>query len=334
MKRHVYICTCLVFLLTSTFLNTQTNATPADVEVAADCVPFNSRPVRHPIDTSCGLEGNAPATKPMGQEQNRRKNNLCATGTLTNVSLDTLGRLHQAVVTAHGFSFGSDSALNQNTSRGALERIQTLDAHGRRVVLGEGKVVRLQAFVLEAKHDDIPLLDRRFRGEGVNCKDLTPEGNDIHIALVESADLVERFRGGDRRVECGSVTAEIIPHLRPATWNRFDSHPRTSPDPSINGLPVQGLEVRLTGQLFFDASHDPANCKAPRRRSSWEIHPVYTIEVKDGNNFISFDEWASRQTEPERNIRPVRGGTRVTRAPMGRGGRRLPVNPRSRRPGA
>jgi hypothetical protein len=208
--------------------------------------------------------------------------------------LATLADLHKQVVNEKKFLFGGDPALNKNKDRSALASFMTSDANGKQVELGEGKLVSLDAFVLQAKHDDIPLLDPRFKGESVNCHDLTPEGNDVHVALVESADQVSAWHKGDTTVECTSVTAEIIPHFRPAVWNRFDSHPKTSK--AVNGLPVTGLHVKITGQLFFDASHNPANCAAPKRRSSWEIHPVYTREVRDGSGFISFDKWAQQQS--------------------------------------
>lgn len=63
-------------------------------------------------------------------------------------------------------------------------------------------------------------------------------------------------------------------------------------EPLLNGLPV-----RVTGQLFFDASHGPCvggRGSAPRPRSIWEIHPVYAIDVFDTtkNKFVPLGEWA------------------------------------------
>src|SRR5262249_2530159 len=98
--------------------------------------------------------------------------------------------------------------------------------------------------------------------------------------------------------ECASATAEIIPHFRLPLWDRFDTDACTSSHVT-NPLPVKGLRVRITGQLFFDGSHKPAPCSGPPgghdplRRSVWEIHPVYKIEVFNGTNFISLEEWAA-----------------------------------------
>jgi hypothetical protein len=67
------------------------------------------------------------------------------------------------------------------------------------------------------------------------------------------------------------VTTEITPHFRPAVWT----------DTALNAL--KGRPLRITGQLFFDASHHPgsgSNCQPPpKRQSSWEIHPLYKLEV-------------------------------------------------------
>jgi hypothetical protein len=63
--------------------------------------------------------------------------------------------------------------------------------------------------------------------------------------------------------------------------------------------------VRITGHLFFDASHRPCrgtSRPSPRRSSSWEIHPVYNIEVcvntslsgcraLDDSRWITLDEY-------------------------------------------
>ena len=61
-------------------------------------------------------------------------------------------------------------------------------------------------------------------------------------------------------------------------------------------LPLQSARVRMTGQLFFDGSHSPCinGHGGPPRRSIWEIHPVFAIEVFETtqNKFIPFEEWA------------------------------------------
>jgi hypothetical protein len=280
---------CCVLFLTNFLLPVGSTAGPPADKFKPGCVlPYNAKPVHHPVDTSCGPTGTAPTTKPASQEQNRLKNALCADASAAvAISITTLQKLQTAVEADGTFKFGSDGLLNSNQSRAALAKLQTVDANNNQVELGEGKVVVLEAFVLHAKHDDVPLLNPQFHGESVNCNNDSVLFNDIHIALGQKAS----------DAECSSVTAEIIPHFRPASWNRFDNDPKTSP--AVNGLPVKGLKVRITGQLFFDASHKPNPCGAagssnPPRVSEWEIHPVYKVEVFDGGKFISFDDFAKK----------------------------------------
>lgn len=57
----------------------------------------------------------------------------------------------------------------------------------------------------------------------------------------------------------------------PTSWNRTALNKIHKP-------------VRITGQLFFDASHLPcsggiAGSGDPARCSNWEIHPVYAVDV-------------------------------------------------------
>jgi hypothetical protein len=67
---------------------------------------------------------------------------------------------------------------------------------------------------------------------------------------------------------------------------------------------LKSLPYRVTGQLFFDASHKVCPCGtsncSPVRASLWEIHPVYNVEVCkagspcDENNdsdWLAFDTW-------------------------------------------
>jgi hypothetical protein len=211
---------------------------------------------------------------------------LCATGQPVKVSFLTFDKLQKAVDSQKKFGYnGNKKPLSKD--RSVLTSLQTVDSNGKQVTLGEGDLVTLTAFVLEAKHDDVSLLNPAFGGEGVNCNVDDVEFNDIHIVLGQTVTSKE----------CTSVTAEIIPHFRSEVWDRFDSNPKTSP--AVNGLPVAGLQVRLTGTLFFDGSHSPCgnvnkSKSDPARRSVWEIHPVYAIEVFDHGKFITFDDWAKK----------------------------------------
>ena len=143
------------------------------------------------------------------------------------------------------------------------------------------------------------------RGEAVDCDNPELDWNDIHIALTPNANPAID--------ECTTVTAEISPHYRPAVWSRFHDGQKPEIEALIPGLlkqrVVEGksrdsrpLRLRLTGPLFYDASHQPCVFRgnrvierhSPERRSIWEIHPIYRIEVYDATTrrWLDLDRWA------------------------------------------
>src|SRR5262249_41955834 len=87
--------------------------------------------------------------------------------------------------------------------------------------IGEGARVQIVALI------DFPHYADTSSGESVNCKLTRNLRNDIHINLVQTpapgrpksddpdhdAKLAER-----NAALCDSITAEIIPHFRPAAW--------------------------------------------------------------------------------------------------------------------
>src|SRR5208282_6173426 len=118
------------------------------------------------------------------------------------------------------------------------------------------------------------------RGEGsesVNCAETFTQGlsqeaapayYDIHISIVANPS--------DK--ECAGVVAEMIPHHRPAGW---------TPD-VLNKVASAKLPVQVTGQLMFDSSHTPCTSASllknaissdPSRISTWEVHPIYRLQV-------------------------------------------------------
>ena len=157
--------------------------------------------------------------------------------------------------------------------------------------IGEGSVVRLEAWVLDAHVSDCPT------GESVNCEQPGFSSNDIHIPLLDP-----EAAGGRTQDECASATAEMSPHFRPAAWSEVDMK-----------TPVKNV-VRVTGPLFFDNAHKPcagltkaAGDAAPFRSSLWEVHPVYQFEVCantdptkcDVNSdssavWIPYDQWVKK----------------------------------------
>jgi len=214
-------------------------------------VPYAAIQVHHPIDDTCGNKGDAPDTEAPHQAQNVLKNDLCATGTPKAVTFADLAGL-QTQADQKVPAYGRD---NLPADRSPLQQ------------LGEGTVARIVAFVASAKYSG------GTSGESVGCNLKGSVNDDIHVVLMETKGKVSGAAA------CPSVTAEVIPHLRPAAWT----------DKAIAGA---GRPVRITGQLFFDASHHPcANGQpqpsSPSRVSEWEIHPVYSIEVCSGTTLAA-----------------------------------------------
>lgn len=196
----------------------------------------------------CGVFG-AAKEEPTSPHaiQNATKNNLCLTGDPVPVTFVTFQKL-QAAIVAKKLTHFTATKLPEDRSV-FRDMVKTTDGHR----VGEGTLVSLVAFVQKVK---------RGGKESVNCN--VTKGTpllDSHIVLVPKAHAEE----------CDSVTAEAIPHFRPVAW---DAAKINSPD----------APMRFTGQLFIDASHKP--CKDgkglprnPARFTSWEIHPVYGIDV-------------------------------------------------------
>src|SRR5438552_215307 len=103
-----------------------------------------------------------------------------------------------------------------------------------------------------------------------------PKHHPVDTQCGPSGDPVTEESSKTDADECDSVTAEMIPHFRPDSWNKITFQ-------AVSAA-LQKHPVRITGQMFFDASHSPCGhpdhiSTDPKRRSNWEIHPLYTIEV-------------------------------------------------------
>ena len=214
-------------------------------------VPYAAIQQHRTIDDTCGNKGDAPDTQLPHQAQNVLKNNLCATGDPKTVTFADLAGL-QTQADQQLPPYGGE---NLPADRSPLQK------------LGEGTVVRIVAFVASAKYSG------GTTGESVGCNLKGSVNDDIHVVLMETKGKVSG------PAACSSVTAEVIPHLRPAAWT----------DRAISGA---GHPLRITGQLFFDASHHP--CKngqpepsSPARVGEWEIHPVYSIEACSGTTLAA-----------------------------------------------
>jgi hypothetical protein len=229
--------------------------------IAISCtLPFASIRQHHAIDDSCPAIGNADPSTEHGKHQaaqNQAKNNFCASNTPVSIDFDVLHQLQQEA--AKVTTFGSDMELP--TDRSVLQKLPTKVG-----TIGEGTVVRLVAFVINAHPSNVG------SGESVNCKLKPAESNDIHIMLGQNSNQDD---------ECSSVTAEMTPHFRPDTW-------------TPNNMNQNNARLfRFTGQLFFDASHKPCTGSTgpnPKRSSIWEIHPVYGVEIcSDSRNSCKVD---------------------------------------------
>jgi hypothetical protein len=211
------------------------------------------------IDKTCGILGSAAEATPEGL-QNKAKNNFCALAPTATVTPSILLSLQQATAKAK-VSFGSHALLPTDRSKlkeGFLVGGKTYH---------EGQKVQMAAFFIETHPADLS------SGESVNCDTKNDAlGNDVHMALGLAY-------GAD---ECTSVTAELSPHFRPGDWNIIADI--KAKNQTTHPAAVTQFPIRVTGQLFFDASHKLcANGKEiagnPARQSAWEIHPVYQVDV-------------------------------------------------------
>ncbi len=263
----------LFVLFLSCFAAVQTRAE----EFSPGCdLPFAPIAEKRPIDDKCGLDGSG--TDPPKVAESRQKNFFCAEGEPKTVTFKTFERLQRAAE-QEGISFGSASKLPQD--RASLKDIVSLGSDKA----GEGTPVRFVAFLKEAHFSNVS------KGEAVNCKLGGKENNDIHVVLVSTVDEDD---------DCNSITAEISPHFRPRVWEKVVST-------------RIGRPVRVTGALFFDASHKPCGDgkrPSPQRASIWEIHPVYALDVckaktkkacpaSSASIWIPFHEWVNLKEEHE-----------------------------------
>lgn len=220
------------------------------------------------IDKSCGASGSGTGAE---AAQNQVKNNFCAKGTAKAMTIADFQNLQAQVEKNPAINFGDENnpprMKGPTTDRAPLKR------------LGEGRLVTVKAYVLLARQEG---------GESVNCGKNVPNQplfHDIHIELVASPD----------DSECTSIVAEMSPHRRPDSWTQAN----------VEKVAKSKALVRVTGQLFFDSSHEPcADGKPvrsnPHRVSLWEIHPIYKFEVCTANcdkagTWLTLDKWVAQQ---------------------------------------
>lgn len=288
-------------------------------------MPFRQIAVEHPIDRDCAAEGTAKttnATERARQAQNLSKNRFDAQGSPVPILVSDFDRLEQATVRARNCwakhltncrKVELEPSSGMPVNRDQLKGIATTAAGAK---VGEGTVVSLEAKVKDSHYSNTKYNFYGFKdgepdfgdGESVNCTGVPSKAesssiqrNDIHIVLVVPGETDD----------CMSVTAEISPHYRPKLWERFhDMGPTPHGSAALKNKDVnveaRGVNfgklklVRITGPLFYDASHDPCSPGhtnvSPKRRSLWEIHPAYKLEVQTlSGQWMSFEDWAATQ---------------------------------------
>ena len=274
----------LAVLLTCTLIGSSALGQTGGFTLPSGCtLPFDNIATKPDPFKKCGNCGVVSKTA-KGAElqakalQSQAKNDFCAdTSQITVVDFATL---RQMGAIAQQKSWQVKDITNRQELHGFFP------VNGRSI--GEGDVVRLKAWILAAHVSDCAA------GEEVNCGTPGFVNNDLHIPLVDPS------AGGQKQGECTSVTSEISPHFRPATWSNLDLK-----------TPVKNV-VRVTGPLFYDNAHDPCatpqSTKAPTgdpaRSTLWEIHPVYQLEVcantdasqcdvtsADSTMWIAYDQW-------------------------------------------
>jgi hypothetical protein len=254
-------------------------AVPESFQVGCSSLPFSAQTEARPIDHTCG-NGGSTQTGPKGI-QNRLKNNLCSTGQPTTLTFEDFRSLQEQVRTLN-ITFGATFSGGERVEHFPQDRSEL--SSGKLHTLGgrpinEGDKVQIVALMEDPHYSDVG----PGKGEDVNCHNETEEGNDIHITLVETPappkpgkddPNAAQKEAAFNEVLCTGIVAEVIPHFRPKAFE-------------VNVLaPIadQHIPVRISGQLFFDASHHPCLGPAPgrgdpARASLWEIHPIYSIDV-------------------------------------------------------
>jgi len=275
----------LLMLLTFGLVSTSDHAR-AQPFVPGCTLPFDSIKLHHPIDDTCQARGDVPnppvADNDAGHAlQNELKNGFCATGSPLTVTFASFAKLQQKLdqKIPAAKTWNREHLPTERSGFAALYTTTNGDT------IGEGSVVRFAAWVMKF---------RAGGSESVNCGRTKKDEIDLHIVLIANSDR-------ENTPECSSVTAEISPHFRPDGW---DGH-------AI--LLANDHPLRFTGPLMYDAAHRPCSgnppkpgVRTPARVSSWEIHPVYGIDVctkkslksckpDDESVWIPLDQWQGEE---------------------------------------
>ena len=225
-------------------------------------LPFQTISKHHTIDDNCAARGEVPdppvdQNDPAHALQNQAKNNFCATGTPALVTFTSFKKLQQKL------DAKVPEAKHWTRDKLPTDRSVFLGVHttSEGAMIGEGTVVTFAGWLMKL---------RKGGKESCNCGEANGAAKDVidmHLVVIPSSDR-------ENPPECKSVTVEISPHFRPEKWD------------ADTILGANDHPLRFTGQLMYDAAHRPCSgspptpgFQAPSRVSSWEIHPVYAIDV-------------------------------------------------------
>ena len=207
--------------------------------------------------TSCPIEGSGGKEA----EQNKAKNDFCATGAPQAVTIADLVELQRKVEADGSIPFGKEGPA---TDRSKLQSF------------GEGTSVVLTGYVKMARQEG---------KESVNCElDVPnqPAYHDIHISIVEAPG----------NSECSGVVAEMIPHHRPTSWN-----PALVNKVRDAGLQVRLTGDLMFDSSHAPCANGAAIAGDPSRAALWEVHPIYKFEVctqadcSAGDGWVSLEDW-------------------------------------------
>lgn len=258
---------------------------------------FEDWKVVRDVDRTCSASGAASATSAHGK-QNQRKNEFCAhigedgkTKKPIPLDLDDFEALMDEVrerdISYGGYISQTEYRVPQDRSK--LQAIYS--KNGTRI--GEGDLVQFVGYVHRTWYAPSNY------GESVNCDENRDDYKDIHLDVTPRPLSSKKAKKLQQKGKClWKISTEISPHYRPDKWT--PGWLREAQDNS-NAL-------RITGHLFFDGSHlacpdvHPKEGKVTYRTSSWEIHPVYWVEVcndqklqkclDDEALWIPLHEWA------------------------------------------
>ena len=256
-------------------------------ETGCGALPFEDIAIEHKdVDDVCGIEGVHAPTDEGNKKQNLLKNNFCRKGKPVVISTTDLLTMQKKIDALDDFRYGSGSSVPED--RSPLEDV--ISVGGKKV--GEGTLITLVGYMIDPHYSDVK------KGEGVNCKQKGKVKNDIHYSISRSWHDIDNLDKTQKQLQlCNLVSGEINPHFRPESWE-------------VDNLSdLDRIPVRLTGQLFFDASHKP--CRPgkplnPARASVFELHPTYAIDVcksktkakcraNVNSDWITMDAWVAEQ---------------------------------------